>query len=77
MALTAKAIETFNVPDDLAKCQRDGILTYTREDQKMMIYGGTLEKIVDRLLGWLVTDPERKCMCNLCPYLFSRAYRIL
>lgn len=36
------------------------ILTYVTDDDKKMIYGGTLQKIVLQLLDWLLTEVNRK-----------------
>lgn len=38
------------------------ILTYITDDDKKMIYGGTLQNIVLQLLDWLLTEANRKGM---------------
>lgn len=44
----------------LAQLKLNHILTYITRDDKKMIYGGTLEKIVLQLLDWLLTEANRK-----------------
>lgn len=70
MSLTTTRVAQISTDDELKKVQRDLILTYNRSDGKKMIYGGTMEKIVESLLTWLTTEPNRKGVFNVCLCVF-------
>eukprot|EP01130_Rhizamoeba_saxonica_P017204 TRINITY_DN8238_c0_g1_i1.p1 TRINITY_DN8238_c0_g1~~TRINITY_DN8238_c0_g1_i1.p1 ORF type:complete len:835 (-),score=187.36 TRINITY_DN8238_c0_g1_i1:56-2560(-) len=65
-----------NVPDFLTDEQiiemtQFNILTYIDESHGHMIYAGTFEMIVETLLDWLITIPNRKAVfCLLYQFLY-------
>jgi hypothetical protein len=69
---TSKENEAMVFSDtDLLECQRCGIKTYL-VDNKNMIYGGTFPMIIDTLLEWMVTEPDRAEIYKLISiFLFS------
>lgn len=52
----------------------DGIITFERPDGSRMIYGGRMDRIVETLLQWISTEPNRSAVFKLVN-IFISCYR--